>query len=456
MNQRAMFSRWGRALVLLPGLIGLLGLGALAQAQPEPPTRVGRVAEVKGEVRRFDSEQNRWQATARNQPVLQGDRISVGPGGSAELQVGASTLRLAADTEIEALRLDDQRLQIALARGSLGVRLSEAEVASDFEVVTPEASWQPLRDGLYRIDRRGELSSGSNWRGLLRATTPEIVLTVEPGQRLELPPGAGNAQARWSQPADDAFAAALLRSAELAGSTPDAVPSQMTGVTDLARHGDWQQHPQFGWVWTPRGMAPNWAPYRHGQWTWVQPWGWTWVDVAPWGFAPYHYGRWFLSGNRWFWAPGPVQARPVRPRHLGPPPLGFPHIGHPPPMVPGPGFDHRGVPGPWHAPIPMPAPPPPSGWLHRHDGPPGHRGDDYWLHRGAPPPARHAAPPRERTSPRPSAPVESATPPAPSTQPAPRTGPFGGRPVGAAAPAPAPTSRTEQRERSTTRPPAPG
>ena len=22
------------------------------------------------------------------------------------------------------------------------------------------------------------------------------------------------------------------------------------------------------------------------------PWGWTWVDDAPWGFAPFHYGRW--------------------------------------------------------------------------------------------------------------------------------------------------------------------
>lgn len=406
--------RCGWAVVMLLGL-----LAAAVQAQPAPPTRVGRIAAIEGEVRWFDGQTRQWLAAVPNRVLLQGARLAVGPSGSAELQIGASALRLGPDTEIEATRLDDERLQIALARGSVAIRLHAAEVASDFEVTTPEARWQALRDGLYRIDRRADVSSGSNWRGLLRATTPDIVLTVEAGQRLELAAGGGNAAARWLQPVDDAFAAAFLRDAEVAGSTPESVSSQMTGVADLARHGSWQQHPQFGWVWTPQGMAPNWAPYRQGQWVWVQPWGWTWVDAAPWGFAPFHYGRWFPWGNRWFWAPGPVQPRPVRPRHLGPPPPGMLLPGMPPQVVPGPRFDPRhdprydprGVPGP----APMPSMPPPSGWLHRNDGPPGLQGDE-WAHRAAPSPGKSAAAPRERMSPRPSTPVEP-----------PSTGPFGGR-----------------------------
>jgi hypothetical protein len=28
----------------------------------------------------------------------------------------------------------------------------------------------------------------------------------------------------------------------------------------------------------------------------MSPWGWTWVDNAPWGFAPFHYGRWVGAG----------------------------------------------------------------------------------------------------------------------------------------------------------------
>jgi hypothetical protein len=29
------------------------------------------------------------------------------------------------------------------------------------------------------------------------------------------------------------------------------------------------------------------------------------VDYAPWGFAPFHYGRWGYIGSRWGWYPGP-------------------------------------------------------------------------------------------------------------------------------------------------------
>jgi hypothetical protein len=38
--------------------------------------------------------------------------------------------------------------------------------------------------------------------------------------------------------------------------------------------------------------------------------GWTWVDAAPWGWAPYHYGRWVHVSGYWGWAPGPVVVRP--------------------------------------------------------------------------------------------------------------------------------------------------
>ena len=41
------------------------------------------------------------------------------------------------------------------------------------------------------------------------------------------------------------------------------------------------------------------------------PWGWTWVDEAPWGFAPFHYGRWVYVGASWCWAPGTYVRRPV-------------------------------------------------------------------------------------------------------------------------------------------------
>jgi hypothetical protein len=43
----------------------------------------------------------------------------------------------------------------------------------------------------------------------------------------------------------------------------------------------------------------------------VAPWGWTWVGCEPWGFAPFHYGRWQQRGGRWGWIPGPPVVRPI-------------------------------------------------------------------------------------------------------------------------------------------------
>jgi len=35
------------------------------------------------------------------------------------------------------------------------------------------------------------------------------------------------------------------------------------------------------------------------------------VDDEPWGFAPFHYGRWAYVESAWCWVPGPVYVRPV-------------------------------------------------------------------------------------------------------------------------------------------------
>jgi len=64
-------------------------------------------------------------------------------------------------------------------------------------------------------------------------------------------------------------------------------------------------------VWYPSRVDADWAPYRNGHWAWIDPWGWTWVDDAPWGFAPFHYGRWAYVSNRWGWIPGPRTYRAV-------------------------------------------------------------------------------------------------------------------------------------------------
>ena len=35
------------------------------------------------------------------------------------------------------------------------------------------------------------------------------------------------------------------------------------------------------------------------------------MEDEPWGFAPFHYGRWAFAGTGWLWVPGPSVVRPV-------------------------------------------------------------------------------------------------------------------------------------------------
>jgi hypothetical protein len=86
---------------------------------------------------------------------------------------------------------------------------------------------------------------------------------------------------------------------------PPYVPqivSQMTGADELTGYGSWESDPNYGAVWYPN-VGADWAPYREGAWSYVAPWGWTWIEAEPWGFAPFHYGRWIERGRRWGWVP---------------------------------------------------------------------------------------------------------------------------------------------------------
>jgi hypothetical protein len=183
------------------------------------------------------------------------------------------------------------------------------------ELKHAEARFLPRRAGLYRIDRQDGLSEAAVLRGDLQVEGHNLGMTLYAGQRAAFwrDGPLGDTRSQWLGAQLDDFALALqtMEQADTRTAAALFVPPEMTGAEDLERHGRWQQHPDYGAVWSPNVVAVDWVPYRYGQWVWQRPWGWTWVDDAPWGFAPFHYGRWLWWGNRWCWTPGPKTARPV-------------------------------------------------------------------------------------------------------------------------------------------------
>lgn len=74
---------------------------------------------------------------------------------------------------------------------------------------------------------------------------------------------------------------------------------------ELAPHGTWMQDPNYGYVWSPRGVGRDFRPYySNGRWA-MSNMGNIWMSDYAWGSIPFHYGRWYHSDfYGWLWIPG--------------------------------------------------------------------------------------------------------------------------------------------------------
>ncbi len=301
-------SQWRRWLNL--ALVGLSLVAGAAWA--DPPGRVGRIADIEGHVWLFDGESNEWVAALRNRPLTAGDRISTDADGRSVLRIGPTSVMVDAQTELEVLQLDDAHVSFQLHDGSMALRLRTRETALEYQVLTREGSFNPERAGHYRIDRRDDISYASVWSGELRHESGASVMSLRAGQRGEFL-GDAYAQDRLIAPERDAFSDWVMaqEAREQRSVSERYVSPEMTGAEDLDRYGRWDESPEYGPVWIPLQVEAGWAPYRQGRWVSIMPWGWTWVDDAPWGFAPFHYGRWARYREHWCWVPGSYVQRPV-------------------------------------------------------------------------------------------------------------------------------------------------
>ncbi len=303
----ATLHHWCRSLTLL-----LLSLLAISPAAADPPGRVGRIASLFGSVHLHRSESGESSTAVLNWPLTSGDVLSTAAGARAEVQVGSNLLQIASGSVLELVQLDDQRVTLRLLAGSVIARLPSPESASEFEFITRDGRFQVREAGRYRFDSDPSVTTGTVYVGALHFSAADSSLDIGAGQSAQFW-SAGRTQYRVSTPIDDEFArwSAAHDQQQRAASQALFVSPEMTGVGDLGAHGNWHESPVYGAVWFPRALPADWAPYRFGRWVWVAPWGWNWIGDEPWGFAPFHYGRWALFRGAWGWVPGRRVAKPV-------------------------------------------------------------------------------------------------------------------------------------------------
>jgi hypothetical protein len=271
---------------------------------------VGRISMTHGEVSTQRGDSGTWSAAVLNQPLVNGDKVSTGPGGRAEVQLDyANILRLGSSAQANIANFTHKYIQIQLGQGMANYSVfNESEVEP--EIDTPNVALHPAHvDGVFRIEVRPDGDSIIIVRkGEAQISTPQGIADIKQGDMATVRGSGADAKYkitaaperddwdRWNSDRDR-----MIHEAAAWGHTN----KYYVGSEDLDANGTWEDAPDYGQVWVPN-EPDGWAPYRDGNWVWEPYYGWTWVGFEPWGWAPYHYGRWMWYGNSWAWWPGPV------------------------------------------------------------------------------------------------------------------------------------------------------
>ena len=305
------------AAILFAGVVGLCG-AASAQPAPsgDPPARVGRLAFIQGTVSYHDAQQDTWSSAVLNTPITMGDSLWTEPSGHDEIAISGTRVRMDGNTQLDVVELDDNQTRLELDQGRLDIKtFASFETGQPYQVVTPRGTVILRDQGDYYVHagstddptilgvRAGAAEFQSPNGQTVGLHSGEVAEVSGDGSSIEVrkietaPPPM---PAYWAQ-----------RDQQITYAPVQYLGADVTGYEDLAAYGSWSNDPEYGEVWMPRAVAADWAPYTVGSWSYVAPWGWTWVDSEPWGFAPYHYGRWAHRNNRWFWVPPERQEHAV-------------------------------------------------------------------------------------------------------------------------------------------------
>lgn len=298
-------------------IIGLVVLCTSSAAFADPPSRVGRVSYAEGDVATHTPDQDDWYSATINVPVTSGDAFWTERNARLEIQIAGAVIRLDHNTELDVTQLDDEGTVLEVPEGVINIHVRYM-TDEGIVVLTPQGETELTRPGTYHIDTghpRGRRPADRDYitvlDGRARFRTERNSVVIRGG--------------------DTAVAAGYLPSISIEEADTDAfddwaerrdrryrvthshryVSPMVIGYEDLDSYGHWDRDPRYGRIWYPDYIPADWAPYRYGHWAYISPWGWTWVDDQPWGFAPFHYGRWIHYRHRWAWYPGVVEERPV-------------------------------------------------------------------------------------------------------------------------------------------------
>src|SRR5262245_56155997 len=346
-------------LSLLPGLVS-----TSRAADPADPDQTAydltppRLSLTDGQVSFWRPGADDWTTAMVNTPLAPGDEVSTSSPGNLEIQIGQySFVRGWANTQIGLENQEPNFIQFKVTDGSAAFDLRRLEPGRTVEVDTPNSAFTITQPGYYRVDVTGDRTSFITRRAgrataipagadpVVITSSEEVVIDgVSAAKVASFVAPPLDAWDQWNYGRTDRLQDAV---------SGRYLASDIYGESDLDRYGTWRVVPTYGSIWVPTALPSGWTPYSSGSRIRDPYYGWTWVDTAPWGWAPYHYGRWVFVDGFWAWAPGPVVTRPPYSPALvaffggpvvGGPVVGWVALGWGEPVVPWwgrPGFIHE-------------------------------------------------------------------------------------------------------------------
>src|ERR1700756_2226503 len=98
---------------------------APAFAEEQPPARVGRVSFISGTLAFYGPGDSDWSAAKINYPVAGGEWFATDPQSRAEIRIGAETIDVAGDTQLDIADLGSHVLKADVTQGRIDVNLRQ-------------------------------------------------------------------------------------------------------------------------------------------------------------------------------------------------------------------------------------------------------------------------------------------------------------------------------------------
>lgn len=273
------------------------------------PVRLARFSYIEGEVSWRPGEDQDWSDASVNVPFQQGTEIWLTQGSRAEVQFDdGSTMKLtdSALASFVTMYSDEsgEFTEIRLQGGTAGLHLRSP--LSKYQLDTDMGSAKCSGPAIFRVDDRNGFRVSSR-EGVIHVESADDQVDVEPLSAASLYDPNGEFTVRGIPGPDNFDSFCSGRDGYMFRHSAYLPPNIAMCAGDLDHYGEWVMIPGYGRCWHPYGVDEEWRPYHDGNFVWVGNLGYTWCGNEPWGYAPYHYGTWFVYNNAWWWAPGPQQ-----------------------------------------------------------------------------------------------------------------------------------------------------